>query len=74
MLNSQIQRAKRAVALIGLLIVVAGSAAPSINKRENGDITEKVLKNKEGYRMVSQKTILPGNGYDGFYIAVIERD
>ena len=35
---------------------------------------EKVLKNKEGYRMVSQKTIFPGNGYDGFYIAVIERD
>ena len=46
----------------------------TINKRENGDITEKVLKNKEGYRMVSQKTIFPGNGYDGFYIAVIERD
>ena len=46
----------------------------TINKRENEDITEKVLKSKEGYRLVSQKTILPGNGYDGFYIAVIERD
>lgn len=46
----------------------------TINKRENGDITEKVLKNKEGYRLVSEQTILPGNGYDGFYIAVIERD
>ncbi len=46
----------------------------TINKRENEDITEKVLKSKEGYRLASQKTILPGNGYDGFYIAVIERD
>lgn len=46
----------------------------TVNKRENGDIVHSVLNNKEGYRLVSEKTILPGNGYDGFYIAVIERD
>lgn len=46
----------------------------TINNRENGDIVHSVLNNKEGYRLVSEKTILPGNGYDGFYIAVIERD
>ena len=37
-------------------------------------LNEKVLKDKKEYRLVSQTTILPGNGYDGFYIAVIERD
>ncbi|MBO5982196.1 MAG: methyltransferase domain-containing protein, partial [Clostridia bacterium] len=46
----------------------------TINKRENDEIINKVVKNKEGYRLVSEQTILPGNGYDGFYIAVIERD
>ncbi len=46
----------------------------TVNKCENGDITNKVVKNKDGYRLVSERTILPGNGYDGFYIAVIERD
>ncbi len=46
----------------------------TVNKRENGDIVHSVLNNKEDYRLVSEKTILPGNGYDGFYIAVIERD
>ena len=46
----------------------------TVNKRENGDIVHGVLNNKEGYRLVSEKTILPGNWYDGFYIAVIERD
>ncbi len=46
----------------------------TVNKCENSDIINKVVKNKDGYRLVSEQTILPGNGYDGFYIAVIERD
>lgn len=46
----------------------------TVNKCENSDIINKVVKNKDGYRLVSERTILPGNGYDGFYIAVIERD
>lgn len=46
----------------------------TINKYENGDIVHSVLNNKKDCRLVSEKTILPGNGYDGFYIAVIERD
>lgn len=46
----------------------------TINKYENGDIVHSVLNNEKDCRLVSEKTILPGNGYDGFYIAVIERD
>lgn len=46
----------------------------TINKKENGDIVSGVLSDLCGYRLVSETTILPGNGYDGFYIAVIERD
>ena len=46
----------------------------TVNRFENGDIVHSVLNNKEGFRTVSERTILPGNGYDGFYIAVIERD
>lgn len=46
----------------------------TVNKCENSDIINKIVKNKDGYRLVSERTILPGNGYDGFYIAVIERD
>lgn len=60
-----------------LYLKIGGRAVYStctVNKRENGDIVHGVLNNKEGYRLVSEKTILPGNGYDGFYIAVIERD
>lgn len=46
----------------------------TVNRFENGNIVHSVLNNKEGFRPVSERTILPGNGYDGFYIAVIERD
>lgn len=45
----------------------------TLNKKENGIIVHSVLKEKENYKILLEKTILPGNGYDGFYIAVVER-
>lgn len=59
-----------------LYLKVGGKAVYStctLNKKENGEIVHSVLKDNKNYVLLSEKTILPGKGYDGFYIAVIER-
>ncbi len=45
----------------------------TINKHENGEIVSQVLADRPDCRVLTEKTILPDECHDGFYIAVIER-
>ena len=53
----------------GKMIYATCSILPSEN-REQVDL---FLKNNENYTLVSEKKIMPSEGYDGFYMALIER-
>lgn len=45
----------------------------TLNKKENEEIVHSVLEGQSEFCLLSEQTLLPGKGYDGFYIAVIER-
>lgn len=53
----------------GKMIYATCSILPSEN-REQVDL---FLKNNENYALIGEKKIMPSEGYDGFYMALIER-
>lgn len=53
----------------GKMIYATCSILPSEN-REQVDL---FLKNNENYTLIEEKKIMPSDGYDGFYMALIER-
>lgn len=53
----------------GKMIYATCSILPSEN-REQVDL---FLKNNENYSLIDEKKIMPSEGYDGFYMALIER-
>lgn len=48
-------------------------ATCSILPSENGGQVQKFLNNNPDFRLISEESIMPSNGYDGFYMALIER-
>ncbi len=47
----------------------------TLNKEENGAQVEKFLKENMGYKLLSERTLMPHrDGTDGFYIAIIEKN
>lgn len=48
-------------------------ATCSILPSENNLQVAEFLKNNEGYRLVKDEKVMPSEGYDGFYMALIER-
>lgn len=45
----------------------------SILPSENSEQVQRFLKENRGYELVVEKTILPGQGFDGFYMALIRK-
>lgn len=48
-------------------------ATCSILPSENNLQVAEFLKNNEGYRLIKDEKVMPSEGYDGFYMALIER-
>lgn len=48
-------------------------ATCSILPSENGGQVQKFLKNNPDYKLIKEESIMPSEGYDGFYMALIER-
>ncbi|WP_370900343.1 RsmB/NOP family class I SAM-dependent RNA methyltransferase [Chryseobacterium gossypii] len=48
-------------------------ATCSILPSENNEQVEEFLKNNPGFKMIKEEKIMPSEGYDGFYMALIER-
>lgn len=53
----------------GKLVYATCSILPS----ENNEQVEKFLKNNPDFKLIKQESIFPSEGYDGFYMALIER-
>jgi 16S rRNA (cytosine967-C5)-methyltransferase len=45
----------------------------SILPSENQHQVEKFLKEHANFKLIREKTILPSEGYDGFYMALIKK-
>ena len=46
----------------------------TINKRENHEVVEAVLKDRKDIRVINERQLIPGtDNYDGFYMSVIEK-
>lgn len=48
-------------------------ATCSILPSENNEQVEKFLENNPGFKLIKDEKIMPSEGYDGFYMALIER-
>ncbi len=48
-------------------------ATCSILPSENNLQVEEFLKNNPGFKMLKDEKVMPSEGYDGFYMALIER-
>ena len=48
-------------------------ATCSILPSENNEQVETFLKNNEGYTLIKEEKVMPSSGFDGFYMALIER-
>ncbi len=53
----------------GKLVYATCSILPS----ENNEQVEKFLENNADFKLIKQESIFPSEGYDGFYMALIER-
>ncbi|HPW87923.1 16S rRNA (cytosine967-C5)-methyltransferase [Kaistella chaponensis] len=53
----------------GKMIYATCSILPS----ENNEQVEIFLKNNEGYSLIKEEKVMPSEGFDGFYMALIER-
>lgn len=53
----------------GKLVYATCSILPS----ENNEQVEKFLENNTDFKLIKQESIFPSEGYDGFYMALIER-
>ena len=53
----------------GKMIYATCSILPS----ENNEQVEIFLKNNEGYSLLKEEKVMPSEGFDGFYMALIER-
>ena len=53
----------------GKMIYATCSILPS----ENNEQVEIFLKNNEGYALIKEEKVMPSEGFDGFYMALIER-
>ena len=48
-------------------------ATCSILPSENGEQVQKFLLNNPEYHLMREESIMPSEGYDGFYMALIEK-
>jgi 16S rRNA (cytosine967-C5)-methyltransferase len=48
-------------------------ATCSILPSENNEQVEIFLKNNEGFSLIKEEKVMPSEGFDGFYMALIER-
>ena len=48
-------------------------ATCSILPSENGEQVQKFLLNNPEYHLIREESIMPSEGYDGFYMALIEK-
>lgn len=48
-------------------------ATCSILPSENNGQVEEFLKNNPGFKLIKDEKVMPSEGYDGFYMALIER-
>ncbi len=48
-------------------------ATCSILPSENNLQVEEFIKNNPGFKMIKDEKVMPSTGYDGFYMALIER-
>jgi len=53
----------------GKMIYATCSILPS----ENNEQVETFLKNNDGFSLIKEEKIMPSDGFDGFYMALIER-
>lgn len=64
-----LQNYSRIVKKGGKIVYATCSILPSENNKQ----VEKFLKNNPEYQLIKEKKIMPSEGYDGFYMALIER-
>jgi 16S rRNA (cytosine967-C5)-methyltransferase len=48
-------------------------ATCSILPSENNEQVAEFLKNNPNFKMIKDEKVMPSHGYDGFYMALIER-